>query len=125
MPKTRRGVYHNLNESKYAISNTEIAFFFSSEYLMNKFLDNYESHRITFNDKIDKLMDTTLNMDMLADIKLYETTEKRGFKVSLKGANMNWQETNQYALRKMTEKNSLDWSRIPNPKSIVLGRNMV
>jgi hypothetical protein len=45
MPATKRGVYHNLRESEYAVSNTEIAFFFSSEFVMNKYLSGYKDNR--------------------------------------------------------------------------------
>jgi hypothetical protein len=45
MPATKRGVYHNLRESKYAVSNTEIAFFFSSEFVMTKYLIGYQDNR--------------------------------------------------------------------------------
>jgi uncharacterized FlgJ-related protein len=56
MTATRRGVYHNLKESKYAVSNTEIAFFFSSEFVMNKFLNGYSEHREKYKKRIKTLI---------------------------------------------------------------------
>jgi hypothetical protein len=117
MPKTLRGVYHNLRESKYTISNSEVVFFFSSPPYLDKFMRDYQTHRVEFNRKIDKIVnDTPLNMDVLADINLYETYEKRGFYVTLKGVEISCDELHQYALRKMTEKNSPNWSKIQKPK---------
>lgn len=114
LPSTKRGVYHNLKESKYAISNGEVAFFFSSMFYLNKFLDGYQTHRKQFNERIEKTMkDAPYNMDTLADLTFYKDTEKRGFHVRIKGQN-TWTETKekffyQYVLRKMNHLNSLNW----------------
>lgn len=117
MPATLKGIFHNLEESKYTISNTEIVFFFSSKFYRNKFMEKYKENRITFNDKADRLMDKPpLNMDTLADITLYKSIEKRGFYVWLKGVSITCEELHRYALRKMTEKNTQDWQEIPRPK---------
>jgi hypothetical protein len=117
MPPTLRGIYHNLKESEYTISNSEIVFFFSSELYLRKFMEGYKENRIKFIEKLDKItVDNKLNMNTLADITLYKTIEKRGFRAWLKGVDIDWQEIHKYALRKMTEKNTPDWSRIPKPK---------
>jgi len=117
MPATLRGIYHNLRESTYVVSNSEITFFFSSELYLNKFIDGYKAHRLLFLDKLAKnVVDTTLNMETLADISYYKSIEKRGFYAWLKGVDMTWEEIQKYALRKMTEPNTLDWLRIPRLK---------
>ena len=117
MPATKRGVYHNLRESEYTISNSEIVFFFSSRFYMTKFMDGYKQNRVIFSEKMAKLVgDIPLNMDMLADISFYGDTEKRGFHAWLKGVNISWQDLHKYALRKMTEPNTLDWHETPKPK---------
>lgn len=125
MPKTLRGVYHNLKESKYTISNSEVVFFFSSPPYLEKFMRDYQTHRIEFNRRIDKIVnETPLNMDVLADINLYENYEKRGFRACLKGVDVSCEELHQYALRKMTEKNTPNWSKIQKPKLHERIRNM-
>ncbi len=116
MPITKRGVYHNLKESKYVVSNADITFFFSSEYTLNKFMDRYKKDRDYFKHNIMKITDTNLNFDMLSDIETYRKTEKRGFYVWLKGVSITLEGLEQYALRKMTEEKSPEWKRIEKPR---------
>jgi hypothetical protein len=106
MPKTAKGIYHNLRESKYTISNGEVVFYFSSKLYRNKFLSDYEINRKLFIKKIDEV---PLNMDTLADVLLYEKIEKRGFFVRLDRAMITFNDLYKYSLRKMNEKNSPDW----------------
>lgn len=126
MPATRKGIFHNLRQSKYTVSNTEIVFFFSSKIYMNKFMTDYENNRITFSDKINKVMvKEPYNMNTLADINLYLKIEKRGFYVWLKGVSITCEELHQYGLRQMTKKNTLNWREIHNQKSGVQKKNTV
>ena len=115
MPKTKRGIYHNLKESRYTVSNGETVFFFSSEMYMNKFLECYKHHRKKFLLKVEV---SELNMKTLADIKLYERLEKRGFRVCLKAIDISSKELHKYALRKMMEKTSSEWFKVDRPKLI-------
>lgn len=113
MPATRWGIYHNLRESKYVISNSEVTFYFSSEFYLTKFMDSYQEHREQFNKVIEKsIVSNPLNMDTLADVSLYKQIEKRGYFVRLKGAKITWDDLYHYALRKMTEKESPTWEKI-------------
>jgi YHS domain-containing protein len=117
MPATKRGIYHNLKESEYTISNMEVVFFFSSELYMNKFLKEYEKNRKHVHERIEQTTgEHLLNMNTLADITLYKRIEKRGFRAWLKGVDVTWQDLRLYVLRKMTEKSSLNWQRIAKPK---------
>lgn len=113
MPVTKRGIYHNLRESKYTVSNSEIVFFFSSELYLTKFMEGYKIHRECFDQKVEKIMnDIPLNLDMLADITLYRLIEKRGFFVRMKRLRIDWNDLYKYALRRMNEIESLDWVRL-------------
>lgn len=117
MSSTKRGIYYNLKESQYTISDNEIVFFFSSMYYMDKFLKGYQSHRETFIGKIEKLThENPLNMTTLADITFYKAIEKRGFRAWINGVDITWDDLNHYALRKMTFPSTNDWQRIPKPK---------
>lgn len=117
MPATLKGVFHNLKESEYTISNGEIVFFFSSKYYLNKFLGDYDTHREKFNKTTERItIDNPLNMEILADINLYKKIEKRGFYVWLKGVSITWEDLHQYALRKMTEPNTQNWFVIQRPR---------
>ena len=116
MPPTKRGIYHNLKESKYTVSDGETVFFFSSRLYMEKFLDGVIEHRNSFLERISKLTpDNALNMGMLADITFYKQIEKRGFRAMVKGVDVSWQDLNRYALRKMTLKNTSEWHETQTP----------
>lgn len=117
MPATAKGIYHNLKESNYTVSNSEIVFFFSSEKYLEKFLSGYIENRKLFNTRFKRMCNTIyMNTDALADIQFYNVIEKRGFRVTVKGSDVEWQEIERYALHKMTDENTLDWSRIQKPK---------
>ena len=117
MPPTIRGVFHNLKESEYVVSNKEITFFFSSETYLNKFLETYQEERKKLQERTKKeLTHVNFNMNTLADITLYRTIEKRGFLARLKGVDMKWEDLEKYVLRKMTEDYTHNWSRIVRPK---------
>lgn len=115
MPITKRGVYHNLKESKYVVSNKDITFFFSSEHTLNKFMSGYLFNREKQNKKVEHLTDLTknpMNFDTMHDIECYKESEKRGFYVWLKGVSISEDSLYHYSVRMMTEKNSPEWLRI-------------
>jgi hypothetical protein len=117
MPATAKGIYHNLRESKYVVSNTEITFYFSSKFYLNKFMAEYQTHREKFTTRMEKLVnDSPYNVDTLADIKLYKDIEKRGFFVKLFNVKINEDDLNKYALRCMTNKETKEWKIIDKPK---------
>jgi hypothetical protein len=117
MPPTIRGVFHNLKESEYVVSNKEITFFFSSETYLNKFLETYQEERKKLQERTKKeLTHVNFNMNTLADITLYRTIEKRGFLARLKGVDMKWEDLEKYVLRKMTDDYTHNWSRIARPR---------
>lgn len=105
MPKTERGIYHNLLESRYSISLNDIEYFFSSKLYRNKFEKEYQNNRRKYEwffsgKKLD------LNYDTLSDISLYVMIEKRGFRVKYKGDSVNWQSLRKIALERLTLKTS-------------------
>jgi hypothetical protein len=117
MPATLRGIYHNLSESTYCVSNGEIIMFFSSSLYQSKYLERYKIERERFKEKVNSsLEDEILNMETLSDINFYKRVEKRGFYIWLKGVEISWHEIHKYALRKMIGKNTPDWSEIQRPK---------
>jgi hypothetical protein len=118
MPATKRGVYHNLRESKYAVSNTEIAFFFSSEFVMTKYLTGYQDNREKYKKRMGSLLkDSPYNLDLVADICYYQEVEKRGFYSKFKNVILKKDDLYKYALRKMSDENTLEWVIIKNGKN--------
>lgn len=80
-------------------------------------MDGYHENRKKFRERIDRLIDENqFNTDFLADMMFYKNVEKRGFLARLKGAKMNWHGLSQYALLRMTKRNTLDWYETPNQK---------
>lgn len=115
MPATRKGVYHNLKESEYAISNNEIAIFFSSQVNREKFLNRYFENRIEYKEKESKRKNpqlTTLNYTILADLQLYKDVEKRGFRIWLSGKTLTDKEVDTYSLRKMLTPYDYKWIKL-------------
>src|SRR5690606_34274342 len=111
MPATKRGIYHNLKESKYTISNGEVVFFFSSKYYVRKFMERYKKNRE--NVKYKRIEEESpINLSTLADISLYKQIEKRGVRSMLEGDELGWEDDISYALRGMTDKKSYEWIRI-------------
>ena len=107
MPKTAKGIYHDLRESKYSISIDDIEYFFSSKLYRDKFERELQRNR----DKYDWFFNgkkLNLNFNTLADISLYVIVEKRGFRVKVKGCSVNWQTLRNEAVARLNLKEKAD-----------------
>lgn len=111
MAATPRGIYHDLRESEYTISNGEIVFSFSSRMYLNKFLESYEANRERWRKRLknSKKEALPISLDLLADVLLYEEIEKRGFRAVIRGVEYDWERTLQYALGQGIRKNITAW----------------
>lgn len=79
-------------------------------------MEEYQPHREEFLTKIERITtDNPLNLTTLADIECYKNIEKRGFRCTLNGMDINWEDLHQYALRKMNHPITLDWIEIETP----------
>ncbi|ALH46474.1 late transcriptional activator [Bacillus phage VMY22] len=115
--KTKRGVYHNIKESEYTVSNGDTVFFFTSDFYRQKFLTGYKEHRKTFKHRMSKTIDDEVfNFTFLSDMYYYREVEQRGFYTWIKGVEFDWQGLHLYALARLTEKNINDWREILKPK---------
>ena len=86
-------------------------------------MNGYKEHREKFQNKMKNLLqDSPYNVSTLADIKLYKTIEKRGFFVRFKRAKISEHDLNEYALRSMTNRNTLDWVIISYGKNKNIGK---
>lgn len=100
MPATRDGIYHDLRESTYTITENEVTYYFSSELYQTKFENEIERNREKYiwffqGKKLG------LNFNVLADLSLYCIIEKRGFRVRIKGDVKNWQDARKYAIQRL------------------------
>lgn len=81
---TRSNIAHDLTLSphflqiKYPEGQT-LRYIFSSELYKRKFTDKYEENRKAINQSLSNRFGFNIEVDMIADIKLYTTIEKRGF----------------------------------------------
>ena len=86
---TRSNVAHDLNISPHTIEmkypNQSIVYVFSSELYKQNFADRLQANRLKINDSLSNRFGFTIKQDLLADIKLYLTIEKRGFLLYVNG----------------------------------------
>ena len=81
---TRSGVAHDLTISPHKFTvrygeNDELVYIFSSEFYLKKFESKINDYRIKINNSLSQRFGFNIELDKLADIKLYEKTETRGF----------------------------------------------
>lgn len=86
---TRNGITYNLKLSPYEhiikYSNGEnIKFKFSSLLYKDKFTSRLEGNRETINGSLSKRFGIDLSNNVLCDLKLYSSIEKRGFLIETK-----------------------------------------
>lgn len=121
MPKTARGIYHDLRESTYTTSNNGVVLFFSSRLYRDKFLKEHKEFR---DKQMGKLRDLHPHfykyykdrLYLYYDILCYEEIEKRGFRVKYKGDEFTCQDFLKFALGKTINTNIDDWLKTPEQK---------
>ena len=83
---TRDGITYNLEESPYTYTMEygyeRLMFHFSSELYLGKFIERYIKNREEVNSSLTKRFKIEIHNDMLADLKLYSSIEKRGFYIA-------------------------------------------
>lgn len=83
VPLTRRGVAYDLNISPHKLEvpygRETIIFVFSSELYKKKFYDQFLDNREQIGASLSKRFGFDIRNDLLCDLKLYTTIEKRGF----------------------------------------------
>lgn len=80
---TRNGVAYNLDVSPYRYNvdyrNCRITFCFSSGFYLENFTSRLKAHREKLNKSLSNRFGFNYENDVLCDIKLYTSIEKRGF----------------------------------------------
>lgn len=84
---TKNGIAYDLNYSPYKYDvnykDYNLTYIFSSELNMKKYVNKYKEYRQKTNDglKYQYRIDYDIDLDVMWDLKFYESIEKRGFLV--------------------------------------------
>jgi hypothetical protein len=117
--KTVRGVFLNLEDSTYIITNGELNLFFSSSSRLGKFLLGYVENRMNYEKKVKKLMgETTFPYEYLADIDFYTQTENKGHFMLLNGEQITLDQFEQYIVKFIAERKELVYSVVSDPEEV-------
>ena len=83
---TKDGIARNIIETPYTYTmeydNNTLTYHFSSELYLGKFIEKYINNRDSINESLTNRFKMEVKSDMLADIKLYSSIEKRGFYIA-------------------------------------------
>ena len=96
---TRGGVAYNLTESPYRYNvdypsqQNSITFVFSSEFYRGIFIKKLQGNRKTINQSLSKRFGFEMEHNILCDIKLYTSIEKRGFLIYQNGEKFECQKS--------------------------------
>jgi hypothetical protein len=106
---SRNGIAYNLNFSPYKLEVEygvdHVVYVFSSELYKQKFKDKLEENRAKISESLSKRFGFTITNDILADLKLYSQTEKRGFLLYYNEKSFEWLNTTALNGVTMTYKN--------------------
>ena len=93
---TRNGIAYDLTISPYCQSikydnGDKVTFIFSSEKYRIKFDDQLNENREKIHHSLSNRFGFNIKNDLLSDLKLYTTIEKRGFLIFYNGVAVEWQ----------------------------------
>ena len=112
MTLTRNGIAYNFYNSPYELkvsyNNNDLLFRFSSANNVNKFKNKLKENRENIKVSLSKRFKINLSLDLVADIKLYNSIETRGFLIIHKDEYFECLEEVEFDGIKMTKKNLQD-----------------
>lgn len=83
MALTRNNVAYNLNESPHRLEvpyeQESLIYVFSSEFYKTNFYNRFLENREKISESLSRRFGFTVQNDLLSDLKLYTSIEKRGF----------------------------------------------
>ena len=95
MGLTRSNIAYDLTISPHSMvviyEGYEVRYVFSSDLYKRKFKESIKNHRDKINQSLTKRFGFEICFDILADLKLYTTIEKRGFLVYKDGTRIECQ----------------------------------
>lgn len=80
---TRNNICYDLKNTPYKLNHNHMLLHFSSMKNMEKFHERYKEQRITLRHSLKNRFKININSNILADIILYRSIEKRGFYITL------------------------------------------
>ena len=93
---TRSNVAYDLKISihhhEVDYKDSSIKYVFSSEFYKNNFINRLKDNRKKINESLSKRFGFNIQNDLIADLKLYTSIEKRGFLVYQNGVAVEWLE---------------------------------
>lgn len=96
MALTRGGVAYNLTESPHKLEvpyeGETLTFVFSSALYKKKFYERFIDNRLYISDSLSRRFGVLFKNDILSDIRLYVSIEKRGFLILRNGDKFECQE---------------------------------
>ena len=96
MSLTRANVAYNLHISPHFVEveygEQKVTYHFSSELYTHKFREKLTSNREEIATSLAKRFGITINSDLISDLRLYKTIEKRGYLISVDGDKIECQE---------------------------------
>lgn len=96
MSLTRANISYNLHTSPHFVEveygEQKVTYHFSSELYTNKFRDRMKEHREEINKSLSKRFGCIFRSDIIADLRLYKSIEKRGYLISVDGEKIECQE---------------------------------
>jgi hypothetical protein len=117
--KSIRGVYNNLEDSTYIVSNGDMQLFFSSFSRLGKFMTGYMKNRIMAGKKMRAFIgDTDLPYEYASDIEYYHNCENKGSLILINGKQATLKEVESYLLHLVADKKELVYSVVSNPHEV-------
>jgi len=99
-----RGVYNDIKNSHYILTDGELLFFFTSEYNMNKFSEMYEENREDYKKRLDKAFkDGQVYPVLMFDVTLYKSIENRGFYIMYNNIELSENDLRNLSLDRLIE----------------------
>ena len=96
--KTRHGVYTDIKESDYYMDfDNYLRLYFTSPNNKRKFLTKWNFEQTRISDYISNLYSVTVHLYVLSIIKIYQKTERRGFRIRIEGVEVDCMENIQFS----------------------------
>nr|DAO26657.1 MAG TPA: transcriptional regulator [Caudoviricetes sp.] len=102
---TRNGVIYDLTCSPYYIIIGNTSFYFSSKNHLEKFTEKLYEHRDSIKNSLSNRFGMTVELNILADIILYDKVETRGFFIIHEGVKIKCRKDIILSGTKVTKRN--------------------